>query len=148
MQKSKAIPRVFFNASVLLAGLKNPHGGSGKLITWVRRRAVAGIVSEVVLDEVLRHTVRTGLTRAQVQIRLASSAFMTMAAPTEKEVMAYHSKVIDPGDAHILAASISSRANYLVSLDKKHILVLAGHIKGLIILTPGEFIRAWKNTPV
>lgn len=96
------------------------------------------------LDEVLRHAATTGLTRAQVKTRLVSSAFMTVAAPTEKEVMVYYSKVIDPGDAHVLAASISSRANYLVSLDKKHILVLAGHIKGLIILTPGEFIKNLK----
>ncbi len=140
MKKSTAAPKVFFNASVVLAGLRNPSGGSGKLLKWVRRKIVSGIITEVVLDEVLRHCPKIGLTKKATQTYIRDTFITILPAPEEKDVVMYFTKVIDHGDAHIFASSFQARARYLVSLDKKHILVLARRMKGLTIVTPGEFI--------
>ena len=61
--------------------------------------------------------------------------------PEEKIVNFYKKRVIDEGDAHVLATCDQEKIEYLVTLDKKHLLILKGKIKGLNILTPGELIE-------
>ena len=53
----------------------------------------------------------------------------------------YQRIVIDPGDAHVLATYNQEQCDVLVTLDKKHLLVLQGKVKGMQILTPGEFLN-------
>ena len=47
---------------------------------------------------------------------------------------------IDPDDNMFLAAAYESKANYIVSLDKKHLLPLK-HYHGTLIVEPALFIR-------
>lgn len=47
---------------------------------------------------------------------------------------------IDPDDNMLLAAAYEGHADYLVSLDRKHLLPLK-HYHGTQILSPGLFIR-------
>ena len=53
-------PKVFFNASVILAGLRSPGGGSGKIIGWVKNGKIDGVISEVIVDEVIRRCSKIG----------------------------------------------------------------------------------------
>lgn len=62
-------------------------------------------------------------------------------SPSEKIVNRYKKVIIDEGDAHILATCEEEKIKCLVTLDRKHLLVLKGKIKGLKILTPGELIK-------
>ena len=39
----KRINSVFFNASVILTGLKSPKGGSGKILSWVNKGKIKGV---------------------------------------------------------------------------------------------------------
>ena len=48
---------------------------------------------------------------------------------------------IDPDDNMFLAAAYEAKADYLVSLDRQHLLPLK-HYRGTQILTPALFIRA------
>lgn len=66
-----------------------------------------------------------------------SSLFIT-AAPSEKYVKKYDSIVADQGDSHVLASAAELEADFLISLDKKHILVLKNKIKEFIIVSPKE----------
>jgi len=50
--KAKFSPTVLFNASVVLAGLKSPQGGSGELLLWSKQKKIQGLISEAILDEV------------------------------------------------------------------------------------------------
>ncbi len=45
---------------------------------------------------------------------------------------------IDPKDNMLLAAAFEAKANYLVTLDKKHLLPLK-HFKGTSIVAPFQF---------
>lgn len=135
------ILHVLFNASVVLAGLKSPIGGSGKLLQWVRQDKIKGIISEVIFDEVVRNAKRIGFTQEEV-IKITKDIFTHPSqAPKERVVEQFKEKVLDLGDAHVLASAKEERVQFLVTLDKKHLLVFKEKIKIFKIVTPGQLIE-------
>jgi predicted nucleic acid-binding protein len=133
-------PKVFFNASVILAGLKSPAGGSGKLLNWCRNQKINGVISEIVADEATRHADKIGVKPAHLQLTLKTIFSQIFDAPAEKNAIKFGKIVVDPGDAHILASCYEIKPNFLVTLDKKHLLILQGKIKWIKIVSPGELI--------
>ncbi|KKT64884.1 MAG: hypothetical protein UW60_C0050G0007 [Candidatus Woesebacteria bacterium GW2011_GWA2_44_33] len=75
------------------------------MLRLAKQGKITGVISEIILDEVLRHAAKFNLT-----------------------------------GKHILASCEQEKTGYLVTLDKKHLLVLRGKTKGLKIVTPGELI--------
>ena len=134
-------PRVFFNASVILAGLNSPTGGSGKLLSWCRNRKINGVISEIVMDETIRHTGKIGINPAHVRLAIKTIFGQILEAPAKENVAKFDKIVIDPGDAHILASCYETKPDFLVTLDKKHLLSLTKKIKWVKIVSPGELIR-------
>jgi uncharacterized protein len=132
--------KVFFNASVVLAGLRSPAGGSAKILSWVKKGKVEGYISEVVLDEVLKHAIKVGLTERLVMKRLKTMSMKTSLAP-ERLGRKYSRMVKDLGDVHLFESAEFLKVDYLVSLDKKHVLSLADIIKKFEIVSPGELIE-------
>jgi|SRR3989338_4331021 len=137
-RKQKGL-KVLFNASVVLAGIKSPTGASGELIRWVKGRKMNGVISELILEEAVRHADKIGLSVEEMRAK-SKSIFEISPAPGEEIVEVYKRVVIDFGDAHVLAAAVTEKCNVLVTLDKKHLLVLKGKVKGVRILSPGELI--------
>jgi|SRR3989339_991579 len=131
---------VFFNASVVLAALRSPNGGSAKLIRYCRQKRITGIISEVVLDEIRRNLIK--IKASSVQTKRAILSFQKiLAAPTENLVKKYQRIVIDSGDGHVLASANEAKVKYLVSLDKHHILALAKKITKFKIVNPKQLIQ-------
>jgi len=139
-QKSLKL-KVLFNASVVLSGLKSPKGGSGKLFSLMQSGQIEGKISEIIFDEILRHCEKLELPTKDVVSKCLALFGKFLSAPNEKVVGEYKKIVTDEGDAHILASCHEEKLKYLVTLDKKHLLVLKGKIKGLKIFTPGELIE-------
>lgn len=133
--------KVLFNASVVLSGINSPKGGSGKLLDFVKKGKINGLISEIILDEILRHSNKFDLTRGEVLDMCQIFFKSIISAPKQKLVHKYSKLVIDEGDAHILASGAEHKIKYLVTLDKKHLLILKGKIKGLNIMSPGELIE-------
>ncbi len=131
---------VFFNASVVLAGFKSPKGGSGKILSWAKKRKIKGFISEIILDEVLRNASKIGFDKFVLE-RKIKEIFQIEVAPEEGIVNYYGNIVIYFGDAHVLASSEQSKVDYLVSLDQKHILVLKDKLRIFKIVTPGDLIQ-------
>ena len=50
--------KVYLDASVIIAALLSPTGGSAKLLEFVKLRVVAGIASQTVIDEVEEHSLK------------------------------------------------------------------------------------------
>ena len=140
MRRKRKELKVLFNASVVLAGLKSPSGASGELIKRVRAQELAGVVSELILEEVERHADKIGLSAEEIQGKV-ESIFEVCSAPEEGVVERYKLVVTDFGDAHVLASAIEEKCGLLVSLDKKHILILKGRVEKLRIVTPGELLQ-------
>lgn len=137
----KVNSKVFFNASVILAGLASPGGGSAKLLGWGQQKRFRGIISEIIADEVMRRASKLGIGTAQASTMLYRGFAVVMPPPTVDLVDRYKAMVIDHGDAHVLASAWASKSDFLVSLDKKHILSLKKKIKTVKIVSPGELIE-------
>lgn len=133
-------PKVFFNASVILAGLKSPAGGSGKLLSWSRNRKINGVISEIVVDEAARHADKIGVKPAYIRLAMKTIFSQIQTAPAKENATKFSKIVIDPGDAHILASCHEAKPDFLVTLDKKHLLILKEKIKWVKIVSPGELI--------
>ena len=133
-------PKVFFNASVVLAGLHSPSGGSAKLLEWTKHERIKGIISEIVLDEVLRHAEKVGVqaTAAQKRIKVIFREITT--APKQTTAEKWMRRVSDVGDAHLFASCEETKAEFLVSLDKKHVLSLSKKVSSVKIVSPGGLI--------
>ena|SRR3989338_9476819 len=138
MKQKFSKPKVFFNASVILAGLKSPTGGSGKLLDWSKEKIINAVISEVVANEVERNASKLGLYRSRVHKLLNSVTILE--APNKETVRKYNKIVIDEGDRHFFASAKQSKSRYLVSLDKKHVLSLKNKIKWTKIISPGKLI--------
>lgn len=133
-------PKVFFNASVILAGLKSPTGGSGRLLNWSRNQRINGVISEIVADEAVRHANKIGFKPTHIRLAIKTIFRQILEAPAERNVAKFNKIVIDLGDAHILASCYEIKPDFLVTLDKKHLLILQGKIKWMKIVSPGELI--------
>jgi len=137
--------KVLFNASVVLAGLKSPKGGSGRLLELVKEGIVEGKISEIIFDEILKHSQKLTLPISNTPKEILNIFKEILPAPNENVVNRYKKIVIDEGDAHVLASCEDKKIKILVTLDKKHLLILKGKIKGLKIMTPGELIELLKK---
>lgn len=144
MKQKRLLPRVVFNASVLLSALHSPNGGSGELLKLIRRKQLRGIVSETILDEALKHANKIPLTREQLQKEIKRYFPVVLLAPQEKTVSRYLGRMLDHGDTHLFATCEESHATHLVSLDKHHILVLQGKIPHLSIVSPAQLLNSLK----
>lgn len=134
-------PLVFFNASVILAGLYSPSGGSAKLLKLSKQKLIKGVISEIVFDETVKHASKIRLKKEEVK-KLVLTIFSNIyPAPKEKTVNRYKKVVIDYGDAHLLASAKEIKADFLVTLDKKHLLVLQKKIKKIRIVSPKQLIE-------
>jgi predicted nucleic acid-binding protein len=137
--------KILFNASVILAGLHSPSGGSAKVLKFVKSRKIKGVISEIILDETIRHSDRVNLSPKEVSEFCQKTFFEILPAPKAQTVQKYNKIVIDEGDSHVLASAEEGRINFLVTLDKKHLLILKGKVKNLRIVTPGELILLVAN---
>lgn len=133
--------KVLFNASVILAGLRSKNGASGELLRLISIGKINGLVSQMIFNEVIRHCEKLDLDPKSVTNQVLSIFEKNITkSPNEKTVEIYSPKVTDPGDAHVLASYIEEDCDALVTLDKKHLLILQGKIKGINIFSPGEFL--------
>jgi putative PIN family toxin of toxin-antitoxin system len=132
--------KVFFNASVIISGLISKIGGSAKLILSSSKGSITSVVSELIVNEVLRKSEVIGVDKNTIE-KVIKTSFQVTKAPTKTAVNKYRKIVNDPDDAHVLASSKESGCNYLVSLDKKHILSLKEKIKDFNIVNTKELIE-------
>lgn len=137
--------KVFFNASAILAGLHSSSGGSAKLLDWVKKNKIKGIISEVIFDEAVRRADKINLSKTEMRKKISAISFSILPAPKKETVESYYPLVIDLGDAHVLASTDEVRANYLVTLDKKHLILLKKKIRKFSIVTPKELIESLRE---
>lgn len=113
---------IFLDASVILSGLASPGGGSGLLFRASKLKKLTLITTPLVIGEVYRHLPKLKLSIAQLENLLDEHIIGLIEDPSKKTILRYKKVTTDPDDAHVLAGTVTSQANYLISLDKKHIL--------------------------
>lgn len=136
--------RLFFDASVLIAGARSPTGGSALLLEACRRGGFHAVVSHAVLVEVQRNLRRDAPPEAHERFRydLATISWDLVPTPADDAIQAY-ARWIASKDAHVLAAALAAPCEFLLTLDRRDFLTSAVQQAGLpiTILTPGDFIQ-------
>ncbi|OGX19765.1 MAG: hypothetical protein A3K54_01515, partial [Omnitrophica WOR_2 bacterium RBG_13_44_8] len=108
--------RLFFDASVLLAGIINPSGGSGLIIQACMVNAFTPLVSQAVLLEVdgCLNENFPGSVMEKFRNLIINIPWVVTAIPSEK-LLNGCGKIINQEDAHVLAAAINGRCNFLLT---------------------------------
>lgn len=136
--------RVFFDASIIIAALLSPLGGSAELFRLVKTGTIVGITSQTAIDEVLEKDKPVKLKRSinEIEDFIFQSGLVVRETVTLEEVEPYQN-LIDNEDAHLIAGAKLTKCEYLVSLDKKHVLreEIKQRFLPLKIVTPKELIE-------
>src|SRR3989338_2669212 len=133
--------RVFFDASVIIASLLSPSGGSSLLLQYVKIGQLVGIVSQTVITEVTdkKKSKKVKKTKKEIEEWVEDSGLIVRKAITVAEVKP-HEDLIDTDDAHLVAGARLTHCTHLVTLDKKHLLRvdIAKKFLPLRIVSPKE----------
>ena len=139
---------LFFDASVLVAGAHSREGGSALLLGACELGGFTAQSSYLVLLEAF-HTLKRGFPeRSQRRFTeyLAAIDWDLLPIPSREELDRY-AGLVDPKDLHVLAAAIVGTSQFLLTLDRRHILAAAKAVQDaklpLVILRPGDFIRQY-----
>ena len=131
--------KIFIDASVILAALGSKSGGSSLVL---QLKVTKKVVSQSILEEVFRNTFKVGYTREEVNKLLVMNDIDVFPAPSSEEARRFF-RIVGEKDAHVIASTLSAKAEIIVTLDKKHL--LSKKIKGLEIITPGELLQKFTS---
>jgi len=137
----------FFDASVLVAGAYSPGSGSALVL---RTCIVAGFRAQIT-SAVIMECARTLEDFAPASMDrfhnlLTDIDWMLLSVPAEETLKGYE-RCVHPKDAHVLAAAVEGGAEFLLTLDRRHLLAACPAVEEaelpIIILTPGDFIQRY-----
>jgi predicted nucleic acid-binding protein len=135
----------FLDTSALFAGIWSAKGGSRMILKLGEAGAIRLLVSPQVLDEIenaLRHKAPDML--GLLALLLDCSGVEVVPSPMPEAIQDSQILTDHLGDAQVLAAAWAARADYLVTLDRKHFLgnqTLRDAVP-FPVGTPGDFL-AW-----
>jgi predicted nucleic acid-binding protein len=139
--------RVFVDASVLFSACYSASGASRELLRLAAQGQVTLIISDVILEEARRNLSAKAPQAVPFLDQVATLIPFETVAPDRQEVLdacAY----TELKDAPIVAAAIKAQVNYLVSLDRAHLVdtpkVAEG--AGVPVVVPGELLRIVRNS--
>lgn len=117
--------KVFLDTSCWFAALHSPSGGSAKLINLAFKYSKISIyltldvVQEV--TEKINEKMSPSATKQFLTI-IQNKNFTITDFVTKEEIELWRRLTSDEDDLHILAGAYITKSDYLVSLDKKHLL--------------------------
>lgn len=136
--------KVFFDASVIIAALLSPTGGSAKVFRFVKLGLIKGISSQTVIEEVLeeKHLPKIKKTEEEIVKFIASSDLVIRKTVTDDEIHPYQN-LVHIEDAHLIAGANLTKCKYLLTLDKKHLLhsEIKEKFLPLSIVSPKELLE-------
>ena len=133
---------LFFDATCLFAAAHSPTGGSAFILQVCASGFLKAIVSPSVLIEAERNLLAKSTGAAFLRFRqLVTATPLTLtSAPDEASVRALEPTFFE--DAHVVAAALAARAEYLLTLDQR----LARRIEEvnlpIIGISPRRFIQS------
>ena len=138
--------KIFLDTSALIAGIASSKGSARAVLQLAEMGLIDIVVSQQIIIEADRNIeakLPEMVNEFREYIQLLSP--LLIEDPSPDEVRRY-SSIINPEDAPILAAAVSSGANFLLTWDKKHFInrkiQLSSELK---IATPGEFLKYFRE---
>lgn len=123
--------RVFLDASVIIAAILSPEGGSSEVIKRREQAGLSLITSENIIEEVFSKTSKIKKSEQEIKQFIYNSEIIV------------REKIDDASDLHVVAGAKITKCLRLLTLDKKHLLkpAIKGRFKPLLIVSPEEFLH-------
>lgn len=131
-------PRILLDSSVLIAAALSRRGSANDLVLLAAERKVTLIIRPFILSEVERNVARKASARLPNLYDLMESVSFERCEPPASLVVSEAAHV-EPKDAEIVAAAVTSKADLLVTYDAKHLLSCARDIErrhGIVVCDP------------
>lgn len=139
--------RVFFDASVIIAAMFSPTGGSALLLQYIKAGKIIGIASQTVIEEVTEEDKVKKFKKSKKELEqfITQSGLMVREYIKPEDIAPYRN-LIDVEDAHLIAGATLTQCTHLVTLDKKHLLraEIQKRFLPLRIVSPKELLRSNK----
>lgn len=139
--------RVFLDSNVIFSALYSPGGAPGILLARFIEGRISVVVSQMVLEEIVR-TIADKLPGAIPALRrlLLNAPPQVVPDPTP-ESLARWAGILTPGDAAIIESAIAARPDYFVTGDN-HFLrnKNVAEKSGLRILSPARFLKTFEES--
>jgi predicted nucleic acid-binding protein len=120
--------RAFIDSSVFIAAVRSPSGGSAEVL----RYAVAGLFEPIISEDVVEEVVRYFRAKVPALVPGMNLIFRMVpfrfANPTVEDVMTAATYTPDKDKAIVAGANVGE-VDYLVTLDKKHLLEKSAQIE-------------------
>ncbi len=138
--------RVFVDASVLFPACYSASGASRELVRLAIQSQVKLIISDVVQEEARRNLNAKAPQALPFLDQVLSIVPFETVLPNKQEVLAACTYT-ELKDAPIVAAAVKAQADYLVSLDRAHLVDIPKVAKGagMPVLAPGGLLRIIRN---
>lgn len=133
--------KVVIDTSVFIAALlsKSQTSASVQVLNHWRKQRFTLVMAPQLLRELVVKLTRKKVPEAYIEELVTFIAAVAIHIPRAYESTRLDD--VDPDDNMFLGAAYEAKADYLVSLDKQHLLPLK-HYHGTQILTPTLFIRS------
>jgi len=132
--------KTFLDSSVIIAGLASKTGGSHKILMMAEYQIIIPLISEVVVQETLNNIKKKMPQQYRLFYTLFQKLPFKLVDPTEKDFKRALT-MINEKDAPILAAAMTGKAEWLLSLDRHFFKPEIIPPSGMNIGTPGDFIQ-------
>ena len=134
--------KLYLDASVLIAAILSPEGGSAKLIQFIKLGIISGISSQTVVEEVEKHSAKIGKKVSEIRLFIKDNGILVREKTTGDEAKPYREMVVED-DLHVIAGAKLTKSDYLVTLDKKHLLKeeVKRLVKPLKIVNPEYYLK-------
>lgn len=133
--------KVYFDASVIITALLSPTGGSAKLLEFVKLGVVTGVSSQTVIDEVEEHSLKIRKSHKEIRKFIQENSIIVRERINELELEPFKN-LIEEEDIHVAVGARLTKCDYLVTLDKKHLLKeeVKEILKPLKVVSPKEIL--------
>lgn len=135
--------KIFLDSSVLVAACGSKTGASALVLGYCYKGKIQGLISVEAVGEAKKNVfLKFGEVEKKRLLFYLRTVNLLIVPSSSAEEIARCEKVINSKDAPILAGAIKSKAEFLLSLDKKHffdskVQKFTGKLK---IITPGDFV--------
>lgn len=133
--------KIYLDAPVIIAAMLSPTGGSAKLLQFIKLGAIAGITSQTVIAEIEEHAAKIDKTSSEIKQFIQDSKILVRKRISSSEEGPYQG-LVEKEDIHVAAGAKLTRCDYLVTLDKKHLLKdeVRKAVKPLKVVNPKEIL--------
>ena len=134
--------RAFLDTSVLYAAAYSETGASREILRQAIRGAVGLVISQLVLEEARRNLQAKAPEVLTDLDRLCEAVDFEIVRPTVRDIKAAAQYIV-PKDAPIVAAAKRAQVDFLVSLDRRHLVGQPDITQrsGLRIVLPDELLE-------